>query len=562
MKNNEVANILYEIADFLELQDVDFKPRSYRRAARNVEALSEDIESIHQRDELEEIEGVGESIAEKIAEYLETGELEYHAELKRDLPIDIDAITRVEGVGPKTAKTLYDELGITNLDELQEAAEAGKIASIEGFGEKSQQNILEHIDLARQAEERMLLGRVFPLVDEIETTLAAEEVFENVMVVGSFRRRRPTIGDIDILATATDSDEAMTVFTSQSDVKEVLSVGDTRASIIVSGDLQMDLRIVDDSEYGAAMQYFTGSKDHNITTRNRAIERDWKLNEYGLFDADDELIAGESEAAIYEALGLEWIPPELREDTGEVEAAANNELPSLVEQRDIQGDLHLHTDWSDGSNSVEEMAEKGIELGYEYILISDHGPSLQVASGISKAEFDDQRAEIEAANDELGIAILHGIEANIIEDGLDTSAEWLAECDIAVVSLHNRVSNPTDHVCTVLEEYPVDIFAHPQNRIINEREPIELDFERIMPVAAANDVIIEINAQPERLDLDWRAVKEYRDTVKYAVSTDAHVTSSMEYMHLGVAQARRGWCEPANVLNTASLEDLREFIDG
>lgn len=562
MKNNEVASILYEIADFLELQDVDFKPRSYRRAARNIEALSEDIEAIHDRGELEEIEGVGESIADKIAEYLETGELEYHAELKADLPIDIDAITRVEGVGPKTAKTLYDELGITNLDELEEAAENGQIAALEGFGSKSEQNILEHIDLARQAEERMLLGRVFPLVDEIETTLASKAVFNNVMVVGSFRRRRPTIGDIDILATANDPDEAMTVFTSQSDVKEVLSVGDTRASIIVSDDLQMDLRIVDESEYGAAMQYFTGSKDHNITTRNRAIDRDWKLNEYGLFDSDDELIAGESEADIYEALGLSWIPPELREDTGEVEAAANNNLPSLVEESDIKGDLHLHTEWSDGSNSVSEMASQASELGYQYILISDHGPSLQVASGISRAEFEEQRRDIEAANEEFDLTVLHGIEANIIDDGLDTASDWLDECDITLCSLHNRLSNPTEQVCEVLETYPVDIFAHPQNRIINERQPIELDFEAIMPVAAANDVVIEINAQPERLDLDWQFVKEYRDTVQYVISTDAHVTSSMEYMHLGVSQARRGWCEPANILNTRSLADIRGIIDG
>ncbi len=561
MKNSEVAAILYEIADFLEIQDVDFKPRAYRRAARNIEALSEDIEEVAERGQLEEIDGVGESIAEKIVEYLETGELEYYEELKAELPIDIDAITRIEGVGPKSAKKLYDALAITSLDELEAAAESGDIAAVDGFGEKSQQNILEHIELARQGEERMLLGRAIPIVEAIEADLESDPAFDEVEIVGSFRRRRPTVGDIDILATAPDPLEAMAVFTGQSDVEEVLSQGETRASIRASGGLQMDLRIVEADSWGAAKQYFTGSKAHNITVRSLAIEQGWKLNEYGLFAEDESTIAGETEAGIYEALELAWIPPELREDTGEVAAAADGRLPELLEVADIRGDLQMHSTASDGSNSIVEMAEKAASLEYDYILITDHGPSLQVASGIDRSTFEEQAPAVKEATATTGVAVLHGIEANITADGLDVDPDWCRACDLVVVALHDRLSNASERITRAIEEYPVDILAHPQNRILNERKPLELDFESIMPTAAANNVAIEINAQPDRLDLDWRTVKEYRDTVKYVISTDAHVTASMDYMHLGVSQARRGWCEPENILNTASLGELLEYFD-
>lgn len=562
MKNTEVADILYEIADFLEIQDVEFKPRAYRRAARNIESLTEDIETVYERGELEEIEGVGGSIADKIAEYLETGDLEYHRELKQDLPIDIDSITRVEGVGPKSARKLYDALGITTIDELRAAAEAGKIADVSGFGETSQQNILDHIEFALRGEERLLLGRVFPLVDDVEARLSSHDAFDRVIVVGSFRRRTPTVGDIDILATASDAEAAMAVFTGDPDVVEVLSSGSTRSSVRMSSDLQVDLRVVDDASVGAALQYFTGSKDHNITTRNLAIERGWKLNEYGLFDEDESVIASETEESIYDALGLQWIPPELREDTGEVTAAANGELPELVELGDIKGDLQSHSTWSDGSNSVLELAQAADDLQYEYLLISDHGPSLHIANGISQEDFAAQRDDVRQANDQVDVTVLHGIEANIREDGLDVSTDWLEQCDLVVCALHDRPRDATQWILTAFKEYPVDIFAHPQNRLIHEREPVGFDLDAVMEAARDHDVAVEINAQPDRLDLDWSLVKEYRDTVQFVISTDAHTVSSLQYMHLGVSQARRGWCERSDILNTATLPELMERLNG
>ncbi|AXG09796.1 DNA polymerase/3'-5' exonuclease PolX [Haloplanus rubicundus] len=567
MKNQEIATMLREIADFLEIQEEEYKPRAYRTAARNIESLSEDIEDIHDRGELEEIEGVGESISEKIGEYLETGELEYYEDLKADLPVDIEAITSVEGVGPKTAKKLYLELDVRTLDDLESAAEKGDVADLEGFGEKSQQNILDHIGRAKESQERMLLGRAFPIAQDIETRLHDDDAFDQVDIVGSFRRRRPTVGDIDILATAPDPEAAMEVFCSHDDVKEVLSRGETKSSVVVSGDLQMDLRVVDETEYGAALVYFTGSKDHNITLRNRAIDHDWKLNEYGLFDVGDiddgegERRAGETEDGVYDTLDLDWIPPELREDTGEVDAAATGDLPNLIELDEVRGDLQLHTDYSDGSHSVREMAEAAVERDLEYILVTDHGPHAPIPSTLDRDSFEEQQADIETVNDDLDITVLQGIEAEITDSGLELSDDWYEHCDLIVAGMHSDPSNSTERVVTALQDFPVDIFAHPSNRLINEREPLNLDMETVMETAAEEDVAVEINAQPERLDLDWASVKEYRETVSYVVSTDAHTTGELDFMHLGIAQARRGWCEASNILNTRSLDDVRSVFE-
>lgn len=575
MKNKEIAEMFYEIADFLEIQEVEFKPRAYRTAARNIESLSEPIEDIHERNELEDIEGVGESLAEKIAEYLETGELEYYQDLKADLPIDIEAITSVEGVGPKTAKELYQGLDISTLDELEAAAEAGEIASLEGFGEKSQQNILDHIERAKQGQERMLLGRAFPIANDIQRRLSDDDAFDDVTIVGSFRRRRATVGDIDILATAADPADAMDVFCSHDDVKEVLSQGETKSSVIVSGDLQMDLRIVDTSEYGAALVYFTGSKDHNITLRNRAIERNWKLNEYGLFDVSEvadeddsqragELIAGETEEAVYDALDLDWIPPELREDTGEVEAAADGSLPELVELEDIRGDMQMHTEYSDGTHDVREMAEAADKRDLEYILITDHGPNAPIPSKVDADSFEEQGEEIDAVNadDDIDVEVLRGLEVEITEDGIEGIESLLEDCDVIVGAMHNRPENPTDLFLEAMREYPIDIIAHPTNRLLNERDALDLDLDSIMETAAEEQVAVEINAQPKRLDLDWRSVKEYRDDVTFVVSTDAHTAGELDLMHLGVSQARRGWCTAENVLNTQSLTDVLAYLEG
>jgi DNA polymerase (family 10) len=575
MKNQEIADLLREIADFLEIEEVEYKPRAYRTAARNVEALSEDVEDVYERGELEGIEGVGESIAEKIAEYLETGTLGYYEDLRADLPIDVEAITSVEGVGPKTAKRLYLELGVRDLDDLERAAEAGEIAALEGFGERSQRNVLDHIDLARRGRERMLLGRAFPIARAVEERLGDVDAFDRVDVVGSFRRRRPTVGDIDVLATATDPAAATEAFCTHDDVKEVLSRGETKSSVVVAGDLRMDLRLVDDADYGAALVYFTGSKAHNIALRNRAIDRDWKLNEYGLFDVGEagtdgaadgeragERIAGGTEESVYGALDLPWIPPELREDTGEVEAAAAGTLPDLIDVDDVRGDLQVHTDYSDGSHGVREMATAAADRGLEYLLLTDHGPNAPIPSRLDRESFDEQRADVAAANDDLEITVLQGVEAEITGSGLELPADWYDDCDLVVAGMHTDPADPTDRIVEAFEEWPVDVFAHPTNRLLNEREPLDLDVERVMTAAAERNVAVEINAQPARLDLDWATVAEYRDVVEFVVSTDAHAAGELDYRHLGVAQARRGWCTAADVANTRPVDELLASLGG
>lgn len=560
MKNNEIAARLYEIADFLEMQEVEYKPRAYRNAARSIEARSEDIEAIHERNELEDIEGVGESIAEKIAEYLDTGELEYYQHLKADLPVEVEALTRVEGLGPKRVKQLHDALGVATLDELEEAAEAGDIADVEDFGEQMEANILKEIDAAKRGEDRMLLGKIFATANDLETRLYDADAFKQVDVVGSFRRRRPTVGDFDILALANDSEQAMETFCTLDDVTEIVERGETRSSVTLSEDLQADLRIVEKESYGAALVYFTGSKDHNIVLRDRAIDNDWTLNEYGLFDADDNKLAGATEDEVYAELGLSWVPPELREETGEIDTAEADTLPDLVQPDDIRGDLHMHTSASDGKNAIREMAEYAADNGLEYVLITDHGPALSVADGPTEAEFMDQKDTIENANDATDVTVLHGIEANIIDDGLDISDEWAAECDFLVGALHDTPNNPTEWVLEAFDTYPIDIFAHPLNRLLTERDPVDVDLDALVEKAAAEQIAFEINAQPERLDLDWHSVKQYRGEIPFVVSTDAHSTAELDFLDLGVAQARRGWCEPDHVLNTKPLDDLQAYF--
>ncbi|MFB6196182.1 MAG: DNA polymerase/3'-5' exonuclease PolX [Haloplanus sp.] len=569
MKNEDVAQLLFEIADLLEMQDVEYKPRAYRRAARNVQSLSEDIEEIHDRGELEEIDGVGESIADKIAEYLETGELGYLQDLRGDHELDVEALTAVRGIGPKTARTLYREAGIADLEDLERAAREGEIADIEGFGERTEENILEHIERAKKGQERTLIGRAFSRAEELRDRLDGDEAFDRVRIVGSFRRRRPTVGDIDILATASDPTAAMDTFCGFEDVSEVRSRGETKSSVTVPpDDLQVDLRVVEERSWGAALVYFTGSKDHNITLRDRAIDRDWKLNEYGLFDVSDvaegeggkragEVLASETEEAVYDRLDLAWIPPELREDTGEVAAAADDDLPDLIEYDDVCGDLQTHTEYSDGSNTVREMAVAADERGLDYVAITDHGPATNIAGGLDAADLADQREDVTAVNDDdaVDVTVLHGVEANVTDDGLDVADDWLERLDVVVAGMHTPPDDPTARLIDAMESAPVDVLAHPTNRLLLERGGIEYDLDAVVEAAADNDVALEINAQPERLDLDWAAVKRHRDAVDFVVSTDAHDVEELDFMHLGVAQARRGWCEPSDVLNTDPIGD-------
>ncbi len=556
MKNREIADIFEEIADLLEMQDEEWKPRAYRRAARTMESLSEPVEDVRERGELEELDGVGGSLAEKIEEYIDTGSLEYYEELREEAPVDIEALTAVESVGPKTVRKLYRELDVRDLDDLEEAAENDKIKELEGFGEKTQETILEHIDRAKKSQERMLLGKIFPTVVEIENRIS-ELSFDRVEIVGSFRRRRPTVGDIDVLSTAEKPEKAMEELCEMSEVEEVTGKGETKTSVIISGDVRLDLRIVDEDSWGSALMYFTGSKYHNIEMRDVALDKGFKLNEYGLFDRENgEKVAGETEEEVFNELGLEYIPPEMRENTGEIDAAKEERLPALVKREDIRGDLQMHTVHSDGKATIRQMAEKAEELDYEYILITDHGPSLHVADGPQNAEeLREQKEEIEEANQSFDVDVLHGMEVNITENGVDVDEEMLDMLELVVVAMHNKLEDPTEKILEVFESYPVDIFAHPLNRKVNKREPLDLDIDRIVEKAVEENVALEINSQPRRLDLPWNIVKEHREA-KYVVSTDAHSPREMDYMHLGVSQARRGWMETGDVLNTRNRDEI------
>ncbi len=563
MKNLEVARILYEIADILEAQDVEFKPRAYRRAARSIEELSEDITDIWKREELEDIPGVGKNIAAKISEYLETGKLKYYERLKKEFPVDLESLSKVEGLGPKKAIKLYRELGIKNLDDLKKAVEKGKVKGLAGFGEKSEEKIREGIEAARESGKRMLLSQAVPIADELAEKLGSLKEVKRLEVVGSFRRRKETIGDLDILIVSKNPKKVMDFFAKIDKPIKVLAKGPSKSSVKLSSGLQVDLRVFNESEYGAAMMYFTGSKDHNIALRKLAMSKKLKLSEYGLFKGEKS-VAGKTEEEVYKKLGMkQWIPPELRENMGEVEAAQKGKLPKLVGLRDIKGDLHSHTNWSEGHNTIEEMAKKAKSLGYEYLLISDHGGTLvPIANCMPERKILKQGRKIDRLNKKLkGIKLLKGSETNIKNDGsIDVSNKVLKTLDIATAAIHTKFrmsrKEMTRRIVTAMENEHIDIIAHPSGRLIGSRQPYDFDLDEVVDAAKATGTFLEINCQPERLDLDYSNIFRSRTKTKFTLGTDAHDIKHMDYMEFGLSQARRGWCEKKDILNTLSLKDL------
>jgi DNA polymerase (family 10) len=567
VKNLEVARMLYEIADILEAQDVEFKPRAYRRAARSIEELSEDIVDIWKREELEEIPGVGKNIAAKISEYLETGKLKYYEKLKKQFPVDLEALGRVEGLGPKRAIVLYKKLGVKNLDDLKKAVEKHRVRELEGFGEKSEQKIMEGIGLAKESGKRMLLSQATPIARELAEKLRSLKEVEQLEVVGSYRRRRETIGDLDILVVSKKPGKVMDFFAKIDKPITVLAKGPAKSSVKLSSGLQVDLRVFRESEYGAAMLYFTGSKDHNIALRKVAISKKMKLSEYGLFKGKKS-VAGKTEEEVYKRLGLrQWIPPELRENMGEIEAALRGKLPKLVEIKDIRGDLHSHTKWSEGKNTIKEMAAKAKSLGYEYLLISDHGGTLvPIANCMPEKKILRQGKKIDELNRKLkGITLLKGSETNIKNDGsIDVSNKTLKTLDIATAAVHTKFrmsrKEMTRRIITAMENEHIDIIAHPTGRLIGSRPAYDVDFDEIVDAAKRTGTFLEINCQPERLDLDYSLVFRARNKIKFTLGTDAHDEKHMDYMEFGLAQARRGWCEKKDILNTLSLKDLRKIF--
>ncbi|MFC7177077.1 helix-hairpin-helix domain-containing protein [Halosegnis marinus] len=572
-RNAEVADRLDEMADRLEALGVEYKPRAYRQAADNIRGHTVAIETLAERgrDAVEEIDRVGEAIAAKVVEYVETGEIAELEELRDDLPVDIGALMRVEGVGPKTVADLYEALGVRDLDDLEAAAEAGEIREVKGFGPKTEENILDNIEFARESHERALLGEAQPLAERVLDHLRDHGAVTAADTAGSLRRWRPTVGDVDVLV-ASDAGEAVVEHFTEFDA-EVIEAGTSKASLRADG-MRVDLRVVVEAEWGAALQYFTGSRDHNIVLRNRAIERDLKVNEYGVFDVSGvedpdagqrvgERVAGGTEASMYEALDLPLIPPELREDRGEVAAADAGDLPDLVALGDLRGDLHTHTDASDGDESVAGMLAGAAEFGHDYLAVTDHatGPGMVGGVGVSDDELLAVAEEVRAADSE--VRAFTGVEANIAADGsVSVADDVLAELDCVVASPHAALDGDgTDRLVAAAEHPAVNVLGHPTGRLLNRRAGLDIDIDAVAAAAAANDTALEINANPHRLDLRGGYVKAAVDAgATIAVNTDAHRPAAFDYLRFGVHTARRGWAEAADVLNARDADGVADFL--
>jgi DNA polymerase (family 10) len=562
--NADVAAILFEIGEILTIKDDRFRSRAYLLAAQRVTSLTEDVKRVKERGELDQIPGVGKSIASVITEYLDTGESKVLEELRESLPPGVRQLMELEGVGPKNAMRLIDELKVSSIDDLERAAKEGRVRGLKGFGEKKEQNILQSIGDYRNRQTRFLLGAVLPVVDEMLAWMRASPAVLRADVAGSFRRRRETIGDLDLLVASNDPDPASERFVTMPPVERVVSHGATKSTVYLRGHLQVDCRVVPPEAYGAALQYFTGSKDHNVKLRTLGVKMGYKLNEYGLFRRDDDgLVASETEEAIYKAFGMDWVPPELRENRGEIEAAMEHKLPNLVKLEEIRGDLHCHSRWSDGSMEIAEVAEKARSLGLSYVAITDHSKSLGIAHGLDEKRLAEQGEEIDALNKRLkGFRVLKGIECDIKADGsLDLPDSVLGGLDWVVASIHSGFRNDEEAMTTrmvkAMQNGNVDAIGHPTGRIIQKRKPYPLNLDRVFEAAAERGVAMEINAFPERLDLDDVSCRKAMETgVRVMIGTDAHALNQMEFLPLGVAVARRGWLAKKDVLNTLDADEL------
>jgi DNA polymerase (family X) len=568
MSNRQVAAILYEVADLLEIKDVKFKPVAYRRAAHGIETLAEDIGRVAERGELEDLPGVGTHIATKIREILGSGKLGYLERLKAEVGPGVRELADVGGIGPKKAMLLHQKLGIGNVADLEAAARAGKIRELAGFGEKSEQNILAGIAARKATAGRYLLGGMLPVAEQILARLAALPAVRKISLGGSLRRMKETIGDIDILASSADPETVMAAFTTLPEVTRVLGRGPTKSSIVLESGVQVDLRVVEEGQYWTALQYFTGSKDHNIALRRRAVGRGWSLSEYGLKEeSTQKFLAGSTEEDLYRMLGLPYIEPELREDRGEIEAAEKGMIPAIVPYNALRGDLHLHSDWSDGKDSIRALALAARDLGYGYIAVCDHSRSPGIDRGLTGEKIVRQRAEIEQLNRELGeIVVLQGIECSIGTDGVpDLPPAILGDLDLVIASVHDGLrmhgDEMTKRVLAALHNDPVDILGHPTGRILLRRDPADLDLPAVFETAAAQHVALEVNSSSSRLDLsdtNCRAAKEYG--VLFSIGSDAHSKDELQEIRLGIATARRGWLTAGDVVNTLTLAGLLDWL--
>jgi DNA polymerase (family 10) len=566
--NSDIADIFNKLASLLEIKEANrFRVRAYRNAADTISSLSKSVtDMVGDGEDLTQLPGIGEELAEKIEEIVETGDLAQLVELEERVPADLDKLMDIPGLGAKRAKKLYEELDIKNPEELKKAAKSGKIRKLKGFGKKTEQNILKELERGREEEERVQLSVAEEYAEPLVNYLRDAEEVKRVEVAGSYRRKKETVGDLDILATGNNRGEIMERFTEYDEVDEVVSKGETRSTIILNSGIQVDLRVVPQEDYGAALLYFTGSKAHNISLRNMAIEDNLKINEYGVFKGDEK-VAGETEEDIYEILDLPYMIPELRENRGEIEAAQEEELPDPVTLEDIRGDLQCHTKASDGHATLEEMAEAARELGYEYIAITDHSPRVAVAKGLDADGLTEQIDEIEKINDQLDdILILKSIEVDILDDGsLDLPDDILELLDLTICSVHSKFNlseeKQTERIIRAMDNPNFNILAHPTGRLIGKRKPYEVDVERLMEAALERGCFMEVNAHPQRLDINDVYCKMAKELgLKLAISTDAHRKDEFMNMKFGVWQAQRGWLEKEDVLNTRNWKDLRGLL--
>lgn len=571
IRNIEVRDIFNHLADFLELKSENpFRVRAYREAARVIEGMSEQVEkTVRAGGDLTVYSGIGKDLAGKIKEIVETGRLQVLEDLKTEIPEGLCDLMRIPELGPRKVAVLYERLGIRNMDDLKQAAESGAVAELKGFGEKTEQKILESLGrVKKKGGQRMLFTDVEPYADALETFLSRQPGVKRVAVAGSFRRGKETIGDLDILAACREGRQAavMRAFATFEDVSRVIAAGPAKSSVRLRSGLQVDLRMVPEKSYGAALHYFTGSKAHNIAIRRLGIDKDLRINEYGVYQGDIQ-VAGETEESVYRCVDIGFIPPELRENLGEIEAARAGTLPELILQNDIRGDLHVHTRRTDGRNTLREMAEAAKALGYEYLAITEHSQKVAMAGGLTEHDLREHMAAIDAENETLdGITLLKGIEVDILADGsLDLPDSVLRELDLTVASAHyyQRLSREkqTERIIRAMDNPRLKILGHPTGRLINSREPMEIDLEKIIQAAAERGVVIELNAQPDRLDLPHTYCKLAAEIgVKIAISSDAHSTLGLNRMKGGITEARRGWLKKEDVINTRPLKQMLKLL--
>jgi len=566
--NSEIAETFEHLADLLEILGANtFRVRAYRNAAHTIRDLPRNAaEMVATGEDLSELPGVGEDLADKIAEIVETGKLGLLEETIQKVPETLTQLTTVPGIGPKRAKALLEALDVRSLDDLKEAAEAGKIAGVSGFGEKSEQAILHELAQARDVERRFRISTAEDFAEPFLAYIRKHNNVKKAIIAGSYRRRKETVGDIDILVTATNGKEVVEHFVGYEEIDQIISKGTTRSTVVLRSELQVDLRVVPEVSYGAALHYFTGSKPHNIQVRRRGVERGLKINEYGVFKGE-ERIAGRTEEEVYDTVGLPYILPELRESRGEIEAAESGELPTLIQLADLRGDLHAHTNESDGKSTLKEMALAAKELGHDYLAVTDHSKNARIAGGLDERRLRKQMEEIDRLNEEVdGIQILKASEVDILDDGrLDHPDEVLEDLDLVVCSIHSGFnlseSKQTERVLRAMESRYFHILAHPTGRLIGKRKPYPIDLEKILEAAKERGCYLEINSTPARLDLDDVHCRMAKDMgVKIAISTDAHSTSGLSNLRYGVDQARRGWLEPDDVLNTRSWSALSKLL--